>query len=161
MNLVVVLAGVAAVAAGIVWRAVTRSRADAALDAALADPDPVVRAAAVAVAASGGLARHAARLLALVEREQHPVVLDAVVTAVERNQWEPLDHQGLVALRLWAAQRRVVGRSAPGRARPTPVIDLRDPVVAAAEPVIDLRDHVVRAEPLPPPAWTPTVPGQR
>lgn len=161
MNLVVVLIGISAVAAGLAWRVVARSRADAVLDAALADHDPVVRAAAVSVAASGGLARHATRLLALVEHEDHPVVLDAVVSAVERNQWEPLDDKGLVALRLWAARRRVPGRALPIGANQTPVIDLRDVVVPQAQPVIDLRDHVLSAEPLPPPTWTSTAPGKR
>jgi len=101
----VAIAGSVLVVAAIAWRLVARSRARSALVRALSDPQEAVRAAAVDVVAAGGVSRFARVLWEQAQTETSAVVLDRIVEAVVRNQWEPADNSALVRLRLWARQR--------------------------------------------------------
>lgn len=93
------------------WRMVARDRrrrgSRAVLRAALADPDPLRRLAAVQVAVQQGISPVAAELLAATSTERDPAVLEGITTAVARHQWEPSLEPELLELRLWA-QRRLV-----------------------------------------------------
>jgi len=96
---------------GWLWRAIAserrQRRARELLNAALNDPDPLVRLAAVQVAVQQGIAPVAADLLQATRVEQHPAVLEGITEAVARHQWEPSLEPELLELRLWA-QRRLV-----------------------------------------------------
>lgn len=96
--------GTAAVLAALVWRQVQRIRARTQLARALRDADPVRRRAAVAVAVEQGLRRHAALLCDRVSAETDPGVRAALVTAVLRGAWEPVDRRDVLRLRLWAQE---------------------------------------------------------
>ncbi len=85
-----------------VWRVLSARRVVRSLHRALTDPDPATRCSAIAVAASQGLSRHAAALMALVRSEEDRDVIRAVAEAVARNRWEPADSPRLLELRLWA-----------------------------------------------------------
>lgn len=93
------------------WRMVARDRrrrgSRAVLRAALADPDPLRRLAAVQVAVQQGISPVAAELLAATATERDPAVLEGITAAVARHQWEPSLEPELLELRLWA-QRRLV-----------------------------------------------------
>jgi hypothetical protein len=125
LDLVLVAAGAVLLCAAVAWRwrgrALRRDQVRARLKAALADPDPAVRKAAVAVSAQRGLSELAELLLDASARERDEEVLDAIAEAVARNQWEPLDDPVLLELRLWARRRfeeRRLPRVVPAQAGP-------------------------------------------
>jgi hypothetical protein len=109
LELVPLAAGGVLVVLAFVWRLLTlrnrRARVRARLEAALADPTPSVRRAAITVATQQGLSPVAGPLLNAILSETDPTVLDAIALAVARNQWEPLDHPLVVEVRLWAQRR--------------------------------------------------------
>ncbi|MGC8627838.1 MAG: hypothetical protein ACP5VR_09880 [Acidimicrobiales bacterium] len=107
--LAVGIAGGVLVAVAIAWRLVVRKRASSALVKALADPQEAARAAAVEVVAAGGISRFARVLWQQAQTETSAVVLERIVEAVVRNQWEPAEDPALVRLRLWAQQRLELG----------------------------------------------------
>lgn len=143
--------GVAMMGCAVCWRIVRRRRIRARLEARLADPDPSRRRAAVEVATEQGLRAHAALLVALLDREQHTDVLDALAAGVLRSAWEPADRPDLLRLRLWAHEHR--GTPAAERGPDTGT-------VADAERTVALHPVVPRvpiAPPLPrrrPQVWT-------
>ncbi len=111
-------AGLALLIVSALWRSLARAnrrnRARATLRAALVDPDPMARLAAVHVAVQQGIAPVAASLLEATRTEQHPAVLAGIMDAVARHQWEPSLEPELVDLRLWA-QRRLLEQTGYGR----------------------------------------------
>lgn len=151
--------GVAMMGCAVCWRIVRRTRIRARLEARLADPDPARRRAAVEVATEQGLRAHAALLVALLDREQHTGVLDALATGVLRSAWEPADRPDLLRLRLWAHEHR--GTPADERG-PAPLVAATADTgtVAEAERTVALHPVVPRvpiAPPLPrrrPQVWT-------
>ncbi|GAY09547.1 carbamoylphosphate synthase large subunit, short form [Pseudonocardia sp. N23] len=144
-------AGVAMVGCAVCWRIVRRRRIRSRLEVRLADADPARRRAAVEVATEQGLRTHAAMLVALLDREQHTGVLDALAAGVLRSAWEPADRPDLLRLRLWAHEHR--GTPAGERGPDTGT-------VADAERTVALHPVVPRvpiAPPLPrrtPQVWT-------
>lgn len=105
------VAGLALLLAGGVWRAAARDRrrrrSQVLLHAALSDPDPLARLAAVQVAVQQGISPVAGVLLEATRTEDDPAVLEGITEAVARHQWEPSLEPELLELRLWA-QRRLV-----------------------------------------------------
>ena len=93
-------------AAALGWRVAHRVRLRGRLVAALEDPDPQRRRAAVMVATGQGLRANAALLTGHVEREREPAVRAALVEGVLRNSWEPTDQPAILQLRLWAHEQR-------------------------------------------------------
>ena len=98
--------GVVLLLVAIAWRWTHRRRTASRLAEALRADDPARRRAAVAVAAEQGLRQCGAMLLERSAAEQDPTVVDAIVGAVLRNSWEPADRPAILALRLWAHERR-------------------------------------------------------
>lgn len=49
-----------------------------------------------------GLAYHACSLLSIAASEEDDYVIQALVEAIAKRQWEPVSNQGVAALRLWA-----------------------------------------------------------
>ncbi len=115
------IAGLALLFLGWLWRAVASDRrkrqARELLQAALVDPDPLARLAAVQVAVQRGIAPVAAELLKATRSEQHPAVLEGITEAVARHQWEPSLEPQLLELRLWAQRRLVEVRREEERQR--------------------------------------------
>jgi carbamoyl-phosphate synthase large subunit len=93
---------VAALAIAVSWRTVRLVRVRRGVNAALRDPDPAIRTAAVQQAAEIGLGSTAPALLRAVREETDASVLAAVVVAVATRQWEPASTARIVELRLWA-----------------------------------------------------------
>ncbi|MDQ1585490.1 MAG: carbamoyl-phosphate synthase large subunit [Actinomycetota bacterium] len=93
---------VAALSIAVAWRTVRLVRVRRGVNAALRDPDPSIRSAAVQQAAEIGLGSTASALLRAVREETDPSVLAAVVVAVATRQWEPASTARIVELRLWA-----------------------------------------------------------
>lgn len=126
------VAGLALLLLGGVWRAVARDRrrrhSRRLLHAALADPDQLVRLAAVQVAVQQGISPVAGELLRATRTEEDPDVLEGITEAVARHQWEPSLEPELLELRLWA-QLRLIELRRTERAR---LIDI--PTPPAAEP---------------------------
>lgn len=106
-------AGSGMVAGSVLWYLGLRRRMRRDIEAVLDAEDPAARIAAVEVVASHGIAAVARSLLHRVEVESDDGVLDAIAAAVARSQWEPLTSPELMALRLWAAQRRQQPRPGP------------------------------------------------
>ncbi|GEL25622.1 hypothetical protein PSU4_45760 [Pseudonocardia sulfidoxydans NBRC 16205] len=142
--------GVAMMGCAVCWRVMRRKRIRARLEARLADPDPARRRAAVEVATEQGLRAHAALLVALLDREQHTGVLDALAAGVLRSAWEPADRPDLLRLRLWAHEHR--GTPAAERGPDTGTVADAERTVAV-HPVVP---RVPIAPPLPrrPQVWT-------
>jgi len=114
------VAGLALLLLGGFWRFVARDRARrrarVLLHAALSDPNPLGRLAAVQVAVQQGIAPVAGVLLEATRREQDPAVLEGITEAVARHQWEPSLEPELLELRLWAQRRLLeLGQPPPGR----------------------------------------------
>lgn len=105
------LAGVALVLIGITWWAIVRRRraGSALLREAVADADPEVRRAAVALIGKEGVRRHAGLLLDMTRHERDRTVLTAIAEAVSQNLWEPANNRPVVELRLWAQRQLRVG----------------------------------------------------
>ncbi len=105
------VAGLALLLLGGIWRAAARDRrrrrSQLLLHAALSDPDPLARLAAVQVAVQQGISPVAGVLLEATRTEDDPAVLEGITEAVARHQWEPSLEPELLELRLWA-QRRLV-----------------------------------------------------
>jgi hypothetical protein len=117
--------GLALLLLGGVWHVVARDRRQRRsrqlLRAALADPDPLARLAAVQVAVQQGISPVAGELLNATRTEEDAAVLEGITEAVARHQWEPAHEPELLELRLWA-QRRLVELRVEQRAsrrRPT------------------------------------------
>jgi hypothetical protein len=121
-SLVEIGVGLALVLSALVWAMIGRGRRGAKklVRQALANADPRVRRAAVALAGDGGLSRNSRLLLAVARYESDPAVLEALAATISRNQWEPASNPRIVELRLWARRyldagvRRTNG-SRPGR----------------------------------------------
>src|SRR3954454_15269536 len=96
------LAGGLIVMAALGWRALRALGVRKHLRDGLSSPDPDVRIDAVSRAGELGLATSSPLLLRLVQTEQEPAVLAAVVRTVASRQWEPASTARLVELRLWA-----------------------------------------------------------
>jgi hypothetical protein len=99
---ILIASGALLIAAACSWRAMSRRQAIHAVRSALADRDPAVRRAGVAVAAQQGLSVHSGTLLELARLETDRSVSLALARAVVRNQWEPATAPHLIGLRLWA-----------------------------------------------------------
>jgi exosortase/archaeosortase family protein len=92
--------------------------------------------------AADGLGAHSASLVAVATYEEDPLVLDCLALAIAARQWEPITHNRVAALRLWArgwllARRPeddddvVVLQSEPSHAAPSePEVTARVPVIA-------------------------------
>lgn len=133
------------------WRAVAsdrrQRRARERLRAALVDPDPFARLAAVQVAVQRGIAPVADELLQAARSEQHPAVLDGITEAVARHQWEPSLEPELVELRLWAQRRLVDARRAADRGQPLANGVAHEPAPPPAGTITRLfGDRAVRAQ---------------
>lgn len=166
---VAVAVGALAVVGAVLWRLRCRQLVGARLAAALRDPDPRARAAAVRVAVEQGLRTHDRLLAARVEVEGDPTVLAAVVEGVLRNAWEPADRPAILRLRLWAhAERARTAAAAVAAPDPLPTTRLpRVPVEAPVEaterlPLRRRTDTGPRAAgPVPPAAFDPPTPRHR
>ena len=127
--------GVLLLLVAVAWRWAHRRRTASRLAEALRADDPARRRAAVAVAAEQGLRQYGALLLERSAVEQDPGVVDAIVGAVLRNSWEPADRPAILALRLWAHERRA-GATPSGAAGAwtEPPVTAPVPRVPAVEP---------------------------
>ena len=119
------------------WRCWHRARMRTRIAEALDHPDPRRRRAGVLVATEQGLRAHSDLLADHLNRERDPAVLDALVDAVLRTSWEPADQPALLALRLWAHQRRPALPAAAQRAELAAAAGdpLTDVIPVVAEPV--------------------------
>ena len=79
-----------------------RRQVVARVEAALADPDPRTRRAAIVVAGERGLRSFAGALAERSRVERDEGVRRTLVEVVLRNQWEPSDNHDVAELRLWA-----------------------------------------------------------
>jgi hypothetical protein len=108
---------IAVLIAAVVWRGATRERAGRSLRHRLESTDPEARKATLDYVNDEVLANYAGVLLALLERETDPDVLDALAAAIARSKWEPTDDPDLVALRRWVAG----SQARPTSSSPQPV----------------------------------------
>src|SRR5690242_15050415 len=104
-ELALLVAGLALLVGAAAWRSAARWRARRNVRQMLAAPDAPSRRAALDLVGDDGLSSYAAALVELVQREEDPIVLDAVADLVARTLWEPADQPRLVELRLWARGR--------------------------------------------------------
>jgi len=112
LAIAVLLVAAALVAVAVVWRARSGWQARQVVVEALTSSDPRRRQAGVVMVSNEGLARFVEPLARLASVETDPEVIEALVQAIRRNQWEPATHPLLVRLRLWAAARDVAGQPA-------------------------------------------------
>ncbi len=129
------VAGLTLLLLGGVWRAAARERrrrrSRVLLHAALSDPDPLARLAAVQVAVQQGISPVAGILLDATRTEDDVAVLEGITEAVARHQWEPSLEPELLELRLWAQRRLVAGRRAERERHPRANGFVHDPAEAA------------------------------
>jgi carbamoyl-phosphate synthase large subunit len=114
---------------------VSRRGAAARIEAALTDPDPRHRRAAVLVAADRSLRPFAAALAARARVEEEESVRAALIEVVLRNQWEPSDDRHVAELRLWAhATVPRAGGAAPAPPGATGRVEVRLKAVEGPDP---------------------------
>jgi hypothetical protein len=151
-----ITAGLSLITLAVVWRCVRAIRNRRRIAALLRSDDPVARCHGLDILAERGLRSHARQLVRLTMRENNPDVRAALLTAVARTQWEPVDHAALIELRAWARARTAESRArdkadgealeSPGRAsRPVDAAMTRDERPLRARPRRD-RSLVDRLE---------------
>ena len=97
-----IVGGVVALGAAIVWRQTARHSRKASLVRRFASPMPDRRAQAGTDLVDLGLSRAARPILAHVAEEDDPHVRQAIALAVARRQWEPGGSARVSELRAWA-----------------------------------------------------------
>ena len=97
-----VVAGIVAIAAAIVWRNLARAHRLARIASDLSAADPQARIVAVHRLVSLGLERSAPILLDRVKTESDDTVLAAAAIAVLERQWEPSGSPRVQKVRWWA-----------------------------------------------------------
>jgi hypothetical protein len=142
-ELALLVAGVALLVGAAGWRSAARWRARRSVRLMLAAPDAPSRRAALDLVGDDGLSSYAAALVELVQREEDPIVLDAVADLVARTLWEPADQPRLVELRLWA-RGRLLAQQAPESADLAPARTPRPQPPPAPRPLRLDRDPLLR-----------------
>lgn len=97
-----VVVGVLAVVAAILWRRASYKRRLAVIARALSAPEPKLRIEAARQLTSTGLDRAAPILLEFVPTEPDTSVLAAIALAVLQRQWEPNGSRRVQKLRWWS-----------------------------------------------------------
>jgi carbamoyl-phosphate synthase large subunit len=101
-ELALAVGGAALLGGAVTWRLTTRRGARATLRTALASANPASRIAALNIVASEGVAAYVDLLRQRAAVESDPEVRRTLAEVIARSQWEPVDDQALVELRLWA-----------------------------------------------------------
>ncbi len=101
----IVIGAAVLIVAVLLWRLVYLSKGAGRVRSALRDPNPKNRVAAINIIAERGVAEFSAELRPLLSTEVDPEVLDALMVAIIKNQWEPADSRRMVELRGWAIER--------------------------------------------------------
>lgn len=128
VELITIGCGMALLCSAAGWRVGVHRLQRRRLAAALTDPDPDRRRAALTVLGQGGIRPYADLVLSVARTESDTSVLTTLVQAVCRNQWEPADDPSLVELR-----RHVLGLiDAAVAADPPAAVDAPPPEELAA-----------------------------
>ena len=117
-DLAIGVCGAALLGGAVAWRMSTRRGARATLRSALTSPNPASRIAALNIVASEGVASYVDLLRQRAAVESDPEVRRTLAEVIARSQWEPVDDQALVELRLWA-HRLLNSAGPPPGTRPT------------------------------------------
>ncbi len=102
---IVIAIGLALIFGAVTWRVFRAAKTRRRITGLLRSDDPVQRSHALDILGERGLRSHAKHLLEMSMSEENPDVRAALLTAIARTQWEPVDHTALIELRAWARAR--------------------------------------------------------
>lgn len=133
-----IVIGATLIAVAIAWRVVNATRARRRIRRLLQSEDPVARVHGLDILSERGLRSQARTLVRMSTAETNPDVRAALLTAIARTQWEPVNHAALVELRAWA---RLRAAEVPAEATGVPAA----PVEEVAPPRTQRENRPLRA----------------